>query len=127
MSLELREPREPLLDPAELHGVIPTDPRKPYDVREIIARVVDGSELDEFKPLYGTTLVCGFAHIYGYPVGIVANNGILFSESALERRALHRAVQPARHSAGLPAEHHRLHGGQEVRGAAASPRTARRW
>ena len=68
----------------ELHGVIPTDPRKPYDVREIIARIVDGSELDEFKPLYGTTLVTGFAHIYGYPVGIVANNGILFSESALK-------------------------------------------
>jgi 3-methylcrotonyl-CoA carboxylase beta subunit len=64
--------------------VIPTDPRKPYDIREIIARVVDGSELDEFKALYGTTLVTGFAHIHGYPVGIVANNGILFSESALK-------------------------------------------
>ena len=84
IGVALREPREPAYDPAELHGVIPTDPRKPYDVREIIARVVDGSELDEFKPLYGTTLVCGFAHIYGYPVGIVANNGILFSESALK-------------------------------------------
>ena len=82
--LELREPREPVLDPSELHGVIPTDPRKPFEVREIIGRIVDGSELDEFKPLYGTTLVCGFAHIYGYPVGIVANNGILFSESALK-------------------------------------------
>jgi 3-methylcrotonyl-CoA carboxylase beta subunit len=58
------------------------DPRKPYDVREVIARVVDGSEFDEFKALYGQTLVCGFAHLYGYPVGIVANNGILFSESA---------------------------------------------
>ena len=84
IDVALREPREPAYDPAELHGVIPTDPRKPYDVREIIARVVDGSELDEFKPLYGTTLVTGFAHIYGYPVGIVANNGILFSESALK-------------------------------------------
>jgi 3-methylcrotonyl-CoA carboxylase beta subunit len=73
-----------LYDGAELHGVIPTDTRKPYDVREIIARLVDGSELDEFKPLYGTTLVTGFAHLYGYPVGIVANNGILFSESALK-------------------------------------------
>ena len=82
--LELREPHEPLFDAAELHGVVPTDPRKPYEVREIIARVVDASELDEFKPLYGTTLVCGFAHIYGYPVGIIGNNGILFSESALK-------------------------------------------
>jgi 3-methylcrotonyl-CoA carboxylase beta subunit len=83
-ELEVREPQEPAYDPAELHGVIPTDPRKPYDVREIIARLVDASELDEFKPLYGTTLVTGFAHICGYPVGIVANNGILFSESALK-------------------------------------------
>jgi 3-methylcrotonyl-CoA carboxylase beta subunit len=84
VALERREPREPVLDPAELHGVIPTDPRKPFEVREIVGRIVDGSELDEFKPLYGTTLVCGFAHIYGYPVGILANNGILFSESALK-------------------------------------------
>ena len=84
VALDLREPSEPAYDPAELHGVIPTDPRKPYDVREIIARVVDASELDEFKPLYGTTLVTGFARIHGYPVGIVANNGILFSESALK-------------------------------------------
>jgi 3-methylcrotonyl-CoA carboxylase beta subunit len=84
VGLETREPREPVLDPSELHGVIPTDPRKPFEVRELVGRIVDGSELDEFKPLYGTTLVCGFAHLYGYPVGIVANNGILFSESALK-------------------------------------------
>ena len=84
VSLDLREPREPLYDPAELYGVVPTDLRKPYDVREVIARIVDGSEFDEFKALYGTTLVCGFAHIYGYPVGILANNGVLFSESALK-------------------------------------------
>jgi len=64
--------------------VIPADTRKPYDVREVIARIVDGSEFDEFKALYGTTLVCGFAHIFGYPVGIIANNGVLFSESALK-------------------------------------------
>ena len=75
-------PRAPRLDPAELHGVIPTDTRKPYDVREIIARIVDGSEFDEFKARYGTTLVTGFAHLEGMPVGIVANNGILFTESA---------------------------------------------
>ena len=73
---------EPLYSPEELAGIIPTDLRKPFDVREVIARTVDGSRFHEFKPLYGTTLVCGFAHIYGYPVGILANNGILFSESA---------------------------------------------
>jgi 3-methylcrotonyl-CoA carboxylase beta subunit len=81
-DVALREPRDPLFSASELHGVIPTDARKPFDVREIIARIVDGSELDEFKQNYGTTLVCGFAHVFGYPVGIVANNGILFSESA---------------------------------------------
>jgi len=80
----LREPREPLYPTEELRGVIPADTRKPYDVREIIARFVDGSELDEFKQNYGTTLVTGFAHVHGYPLGIVANNGILFSESALK-------------------------------------------
>jgi len=83
-SLSLREPREPLYAAEEIYGVIPTDNRKPFDVREVIARIVDGSEFDEFKKLYGETLVCGFAHIFGYPVGIVANNGILFSESALK-------------------------------------------
>jgi 3-methylcrotonyl-CoA carboxylase beta subunit len=82
MSLDLATPEEPLYDPAELMGVIPADPRKPYDVREVIARVVDGSRLDEFKSRYGTTLVTGFARIHGYPIGIVANNGILFGESA---------------------------------------------
>ncbi|PWY56419.1 methylcrotonoyl-CoA carboxylase [Legionella qingyii] len=75
---------EPLYDSKELNGIIPTDPRKPFDIREIIARIVDGSEFDEFKALFGTTLVCGFAHLYGYPIGIIANNGILFSESALK-------------------------------------------
>jgi 3-methylcrotonyl-CoA carboxylase beta subunit len=81
-DLALLAPRPPLLDPAELMGVIPTDTRKPFDVREVIGRLVDGSEFDEFKARYGSTLVCGFAHIEGMPVGIVANNGILFSESA---------------------------------------------
>jgi 3-methylcrotonyl-CoA carboxylase beta subunit len=76
--------REPHYNPAELYGAVPSSLRKPYDVREVIARLVDGSELDEFKQLYGTTLVCGFAHLAGYPVGILANNGILFSESALK-------------------------------------------
>ncbi|BCA96164.1 methylcrotonoyl-CoA carboxylase [Legionella antarctica] len=75
---------EPIYDSNELNGIIPGDLRKPFDIREIIARLVDGSEFDEFKALYGTTLVCGFARLYGYPIGIIANNGILFSESALK-------------------------------------------
>ena len=83
-QLLLRPPRPPLFDVAELHGVIPTDARKPFDVREIVARIVDGSEFDEFKARYGSTLVTGFAHIEGMPVGIIANNGVLFSESAMK-------------------------------------------
>ena len=80
----LRAPREPLFEREDIYGVVPADARKPFDVREIIARIVDGSEFEEFKKLYGTTLICGFAHIWGYPVGIIANNGILFSESSLK-------------------------------------------
>jgi 3-methylcrotonyl-CoA carboxylase beta subunit len=80
-----REPvAEPDFDPAELHGIVPRDPRKPYDVREVIARIVDASVLDEFKARFGTTLVCGFSRLHGIPVGIVANNGILFGDSALK-------------------------------------------
>jgi 3-methylcrotonyl-CoA carboxylase beta subunit len=81
-DVALRQPLPPLHDPAELYGVVPQDRRHPFDVREVIARIVDGSEFDEFKQLYGATIVTGFAHVHGYPVGIVANNGILFSESA---------------------------------------------
>ena len=80
----VEKPEDPLYDPAELYGVVPSDYRQGYDVREVIARTVDGSRLHEFKPLYGETLVCGFARIMGHPVGILANNGILFSESALK-------------------------------------------
>ncbi|MGL5743079.1 MAG: carboxyl transferase domain-containing protein [Legionella sp.] len=83
-QLKRIETIEPLYDSRELNGIVPADPRKPFDIREIIARIVDGSEFYEFKALFGTTLVCGFAHLYGYPVGIIANNGILFSESALK-------------------------------------------
>ena len=83
-AVPLQKPVAPLYGAEELYGVIPTDTRKPFDVREIIARMVDGSELHEFKPRYGSTLVCGFAHVEGMPVGIIANNGILFSESALK-------------------------------------------
>jgi 3-methylcrotonyl-CoA carboxylase beta subunit len=81
-ALALRPPRPPRADPADLHGIVPADRRTQYDVREVIARIVDDSALEEFKQLYGPTLVTGFAHLCGYPVGIVANNGILFSESA---------------------------------------------
>jgi 3-methylcrotonyl-CoA carboxylase beta subunit len=83
-NLKVLAPEAPLYDPEELYGVIPSDSRTPYDVREVIARMVDGSRLDEFKTRYGNTLVCGFAHMQGVPVGILANNGILFSESALK-------------------------------------------
>jgi Acetyl-CoA carboxylase, carboxyltransferase component (subunits alpha and beta) len=83
-DIALTTPVEPLYDPAELEGLVPTDLKKQYDIREVIARLVDGSEFDEFKRLYGTTLVTGFARIWGIPVGIIANNGILFSESALK-------------------------------------------
>ena len=81
-KVEAREPRPPKYDPQELYGIIPEDVRAPYDVHEVIARLVDGSEFHEFKALYGSTLVCGFAHIWGTPVAILANNGVLFSESA---------------------------------------------
>jgi 3-methylcrotonyl-CoA carboxylase beta subunit len=83
-NIATHAPVPPKYDAQELYGVIPTDTRKPFDVREIIARIVDGSEFDEFKARFGTTLVCGFARIEGMPVGIIANNGILFSESALK-------------------------------------------
>jgi 3-methylcrotonyl-CoA carboxylase beta subunit len=84
VDLEYDEPREPKYDAAELDGIVPTDVRKQYDARELIARIVDASEFDEFKRLYGTTIVTGFARLYGMPVGILANNGILYSESALK-------------------------------------------
>ncbi|MBA3667325.1 MAG: methylcrotonoyl-CoA carboxylase [Sphingomonas sp.] len=83
-GIGLREPRAPHYDSEELYGIIPDDVRAPYDVREVIARLVDASEFHEFKALYGTTLVCGFAHIWGMPVAILANNGVLFSESAVK-------------------------------------------
>jgi acetyl-CoA carboxylase carboxyltransferase component len=84
MQVVTQEPEAPLYDPQELYGILPADPRVTYDVHEVIARLVDGSRFSEFKARYGTTVVCGFAHIMGIPVGIVANNGLLFSESALK-------------------------------------------
>jgi acetyl-CoA carboxylase carboxyltransferase component len=83
-ELDMAEPEDPYYDPEELYGVVPNDVRRQYDAREVIARLVDGSRFHEFKELYGITLVCGFAHIMGYPVGILANNGVLFSESSLK-------------------------------------------
>jgi 3-methylcrotonyl-CoA carboxylase beta subunit len=84
VQLDVQAPRPPLLDPQDLYGIIPDDVRAPYDVKEVIGRIVDASEFEEFKPLYGTTLVCGFARLWGYPVAVLANNGVLFSESALK-------------------------------------------
>jgi 3-methylcrotonyl-CoA carboxylase beta subunit len=84
VDIDIADPKPALLDPADLQGIIPSDVRSPYDVRQVIGRIVDGSELHEFKPLYGTTLVCGFARIWGIPVAVLANNGVLFSESALK-------------------------------------------
>jgi acetyl-CoA carboxylase carboxyltransferase component len=84
LSVVMQQSEDPLYDPEELYGIIPADPRVAYDVREVISRLVDGSRLSEFKARYGSTIVCGFAHIMGLPVGIVANNGLLFSESALK-------------------------------------------
>jgi len=84
LPVSVQPSREPLFATEELYGIVPKDTRRPFDIREVIARIVDGSEFQEFKARYGKTLVCGFAHIHGYPVGIIANNGILFSESALK-------------------------------------------
>jgi 3-methylcrotonyl-CoA carboxylase beta subunit len=83
-SIEMQASESPLYDPADIAGIVPADLRTPYDIREVIARIVDGSRFDEFKARYGATLVCGFAHVHGMPVGLIANNGVLFSESALK-------------------------------------------
>ncbi|MDQ2802130.1 MAG: methylcrotonoyl-CoA carboxylase, partial [Pseudomonadota bacterium] len=82
--MALRPPRPPQFDPAEIAGIVPADAKTPYDVRDILARITDDSDLQEFKPEWGATLVCGFAHMHGYPVGILANNGVLFAESAVK-------------------------------------------
>ena len=89
---EVRPTQEPAVDPNDLYGVVSSDARTPYDVREVIARLVDGSLFNEFKAEFGTTLVTGFARLHGHPVGIVANNGVLFSASRLEGCALHRTM-----------------------------------
>jgi len=83
-ELDMAEPEDPYYDPEEMLGVVPKDLRRPFDMKEIIARIVDGSKFHEFKELYGPTLICGFSHIMGYPVGLLANNGVLFSASAVK-------------------------------------------
>ncbi len=83
-TMALRPPASPQFDPADIGGIIPADPKTPYDVRDVIARLTDGSDFQEFKPAWGATLVCGFAHMHGYPVGVLANNGVLFAESAVK-------------------------------------------
>lgn len=83
-QMDVTEPEDPYYDPEEIYGIVPQDLKKPFDIKEIIARLVDGSRFQEFKELYGQTIVCGFARIMGYPVGILANNGVLFSESSLK-------------------------------------------
>ena len=104
---------EPLFDAEELIGIVPSDLRVPFDPRELIARVVDGSEFDEFKALYGSSLVTGWAKLYGYPIGILANaRGVLFSERVAEGHPVHPAGQPCRHATAVPAQHNRLHGRQ---------------
>jgi hypothetical protein len=124
--LEVRAARTRCFRPTELYGIVPADPRTPYDVRDVIARLVDASEFQEFKELYGQTLICGFAHIHGFPVGILANNGILFSESALKGRTSSswRASATSRwcFCRTSPASW----SGANTR-PAASPRTAPRW
>ena len=127
VPLDLREPAPPRYDPAELGGIIPADPRRPYEVREVIARIVDESRFHEFKQLYGTTLVCGFAHLHGYPVGILANQGILFSESSLKAAHFIELCGQRGIPAHIPPEHHRLHGGKASTRREGSRRTGRRW
>ncbi len=121
-------PRQAARPPARTRGaiydIVPADARRAYDVRDIVACIVDGSDFAEFKSRYGTTLVCGFAHVDGHPVGILANNGILFSESALKGRALHRALRAPRHAAGVLAEQSPASWWAKTTNGAASPRTA---
>ena len=112
---------------SELYGVVPSDLRRQYDVREVIARLVDGSRFDEFKARYATTIVTGFARLHGMLVGIVANNGVLFSESALKATHFIELCNLRGIPLDLPAEHHRLHRRAAVRARAGSRRTARSW
>ena len=111
----IADPEPPRHDPADLLGLMPRDLRAAVDAREIIARVVDGSRFEEFKARYGPTLVTGWARIHGFDVGILASNGVLFSDSLPEGGPVHPAVQPGQYAAGVLAAHHRVHGGPRLR------------
>ena len=110
------DPEPPAVDPAGLYAAVSSDPRRAVDVREIVARLVDASRFHEFKPRYGESLVCGFAHVEGYPIGILANDGILFSQSALKGAHFIELAAQRKDPAAIPAEHHRVHGRSRVRG-----------
>ena len=127
LPADVTAPEEPRYDPREIYGIVNADTRKPYEVREIIARLVDGSRFDEFKERYGATLVTGFARLHGFLVGHHREQRRAVLRVRAQGHALHRVVQPARRPADLPAEHHRLHGRPASTSAAASRRTARRW
>ena len=114
-KLRPRPVEAPLYDPAELLGIASSDVRVPFDQREVIARIVDGSRFSEFKPLYGKTMLCGWAHIHGYPVGIIANNGTIFSESANKGAQFIQLCNQQQRPARVPTEHDGLHGWQAVR------------
>ena len=113
-TVELQTPEAPALTRTRSWASCPADLRTPYDIREVIARTVDGSRFSEFKARFGQTLVTGFAHIEGMPCGIIANNGILYSESAAKGAHFIELLRPAQNPAGVFAEHHRFHGGPEV-------------
>ena len=108
---------EPRFDAEELIGIVPSDLRIPFDPRDVIARIVDGSDFDEFKPLYGSSLVTGWASLHGYPIGILANHrGVLFSEESQKATQFIQLANRVRHATAVPAQHHRLHGRQAIRG-----------
>ena len=109
-AIERIDPEPPHYDPQELYGIIPRDIKVQFDMREVIARIVDGSRFHEYQPAYGTTLVCGFAHIFGYKVGILGNNGVLFNDSSLKGTHFMQLCNQNRTPMLYPAEHHRLHG-----------------
>ena len=125
-DIDRREPEPPFHDPDELYGIIPDDIKKQFEMREVIARIVDGSLFHEFKPHYGDTMVTGWAFIWGIKVGILGNNGVIYSEAANKATHVHAAVRPRRHPAAVHAQRDRLHGRPRVRAPRASPRTARR-
>ena len=126
-SVDRQAPETPAYDPLEIPGIVPSDLMTAFDIREVIARVVDGSRFDEFKAEFGETLVTGFAHVCGIPVGVVANNGVLFSESALKGANFVELCSQRRISSCFPAEHYRLHGWQEGTSTRASQSMAPNW